>query len=490
MKLFNLQGRAYPIKVSTTLNEKVSEDGTLDFEIIENSYTYDVVGSITKMWTVSEVGGVNDKRVYRIVMLDKSSVGEKLKISVKAREREIDDLQNKRIYETFTGSFTGSKYFDLVFKGTNYKYKFTHKVKAKKFENVGDGESKLDVMKKGLESFGLEYSYDEPSKTFTFTPSIQNKAKYFFDSKINANSIKIEEDATKCYTYIKGYGDYTGEQSYLEGGLQVEYEHPLSSVIGRREAPPIKNGNITKLDTMKAYLESEIDKSLNVSISIDFISLPETFKEAVPRIGDVVKLREDITGINNEDVRIVEITTKRDPYGKIVKQDVVVGDFRLRERYNRRIHNAANFVSNLGGMGGLGGQGGAINFNTNMRNLDAQLKATSSATTKLIDSSQALNYDVQGITSKGDNGVVALRENGVVYSKDNADFNVAIDGKGINPKAIPTATTSSNGAMSKEDKAKLDNFTGNSFLLTDESNSDKKYKVSINNGQFKIQEVK
>ena len=241
---------------------------------------------------------------------------------------------------------------------------------------------------------------------------------------------------------------------------------------------------------MKAYLESEIDRSLNVSISIDFISLPQTFKEAVPHIGDVVKLREDITGINNEDVRIVEITTKRDPNGKIVKQDVVVGDFRLRERYNRRIHNAANFVSNLGGMGGLGGQGGAINFNTNMRNLDSQLKATSSATTKLIDSSQALNYDVQGITSKGDNGVVALRENGVVYSKDNADFNVAIDGKGINPKAIPTATTSSNGAMSKEDKAKLDNFTGNSFILTDESNSDKKYKVSINNGQFKIQEVK
>ncbi|MDW4354913.1 phage tail protein [Staphylococcus saprophyticus] len=490
MKLFNLQGRAYPLKVSTTLNEKVSEDGTLDFEILENSYTYDIVGSITKMWTVSEVAGVNDKRVYRIVILDKSPVGEKLKISIKAREREIDDLQNKRIYETFTGSFTGTKYFDLVFKDTNYKYKFTHKVNAKKFENVGDGESKLDIMKKGLESFGLEYAYDEPSKTFTFTPSVQNKPKYFFDSKINANNVKIEEDATKCYTYIKGYGDYTGEQTHLEGGLQVEYEHPLASVIGRREAPPIKNGNITKLETMKAYLEAEIDKSMNVSISVDFVTLPQSFKEAVPRIGDVVKLRDDITSIDNEDVRIVEITTKRDPYGKVVKQDVVIGDFRLRERYNRRVHNAANFVGNLGGIGGLGGLGGAVNFNTNMRNLSAQVKATSNVTTKLIDSSQALDYDIQGITGKGDNGAVALRNSGVVYSKDNTNFDVAIDGKGINPKAIPIATKTANGAMSKEDKVKLDNFTGNSFVLTDESNPDTKYKVSINNGQFKIQEVK
>lgn len=490
MKIFNLQGRAYPLKVSTTLNEKVSEDGTLDFEIIENSYTHDIVGSITKMWTVSEVAGVNDKKVYRIVILDKSSVGEKLKISVKAREREIDDLQNKRIYELFTGSFTTTKFFDLVFKDTNYKYKLTHKVNAKKFENLGDGESKLDIMKKGLESFGLEYTYDETSKMFTFSPSIQNKPKYFFDSKINANAIKIEEDATKCYTYIRGYGDYTGEQTHLEGGLQVEYEHPLSKVIGKREAPPIKNGNITKLDTMKAYLESAIDKSMNVSISLDFISLPQSFKEAVPRIGDVVKLRDDITGIDNEDVRIVEISTKRDPYGKIVKQDVVIGDFRLRERYNRRIHNAANFVGNLAGMGGLGGLGGAQNFNTNMRNISAQLNAASNATTKLIDSSQALNYDITGISNKGSNGTIALTEEGVVYSKDNNNFDVAIDGKGINPQAIPTATTSSNGAMSKEDKTKLDSFTNTSFTLTDETNPDKRYKVSINNGQFKIQEVK
>ena len=476
--------------VSTTLNEKVSEDGTLDFEILENSYTYDIVGSITKMWTVSEVAGVNDKKVYRIVLLDKSPVGEKLKIRVRAREREIDDLQCKRIYETFSGSFTGTKFFDLVFKGTDYKYKFTHKVNTKKFENVGDGESNLDVMKKGMESFGLEYSYDEPSKTFTFTPSLQNKTKYFLDSKVNVNNVKIEEDATKCYTYIRGYGDYTGEQSYLEGGLQVEYEHPLASVIGKREAPPVKNGNITKLETMKAYLESEIDKSMNVSISLDFVSLPQSFKEAVPRIGDVVKLREDITGINNEDVRIVEITTQRDPYGAIIKQDVVVGDFRLRERYNRRIHNAANFVGNLGGMGGLSGLGGAVNFNTSMRNLDAQVKATSKVTTKLLDSSQALDYDSKGITGKGDNGSVSLGTNGLVYSKDNSKFDVAIDGKGINPKAIPTATTSSNGAMSKEDKIKLDSFTGKSFILPDESNPNKNYKVSIDNGQLKIQEVK
>lgn len=490
MKLFNLQGRAYPIFVNTTLNEKISEDGTLDFELIETDKTYDVIASITKMWTVSEVGGVNDKKVYRIVLIDKTSVGERLKVTVKARQREIDDLQNKRVYELFNGSFTTTKYFDLVFKETGYKYKLTHKVNAKRFENLGDGDSKLDILKKGLSSFGLEYWYDEPTKTFTLTPSVQNKPKYFFDSKINANNIKIEEDATKCYTYIKGYGNYTGEQTHLEGGLQVEYEHPLSKVIGRREAPPVKNGNITKLDTMKAYLESEINKSLNVSLSIDFVNLPDHFKEAVPRVGDVVKLRDDITSINNEDVRIVEITTKRDPKGKIVKQDVVLGDFRLRERYNRKVHNAANFIGNLNTMKGLGGLGGANNFNDTLYNMNAQISATANVATKLIDSSQALDYDIYGITSKSEKGSTSLRQDGLLYSSDNTDFKVAIDSNGVNPNAIPLATNKNQGAMSKEDKSKLESFTGNSFILPDEADPNKKYKVTVRNGQLQIQEVK
>ena len=487
MKLFNLQGRAYPIFVNTTLNRKISEDGTLDFEIIENEKNYDVIASLTKMWTVTEVAGKQDTRVYRIVLLDKTSIGEKLKVTVKAREREIDDLQNKRIYEVYNGSFTATKFFDLVFKGTGYKYKLTHKVNSSKFEGLGDGESNLDIFKKGLERFGLEYEYNENTKTFTLLPSINNKPKYFLDSKTNANNVRIEEDATKCYTYIRGYGDYTGEQTYLEGGLQVTYRHPLADVIGVREAPPIKNGNITKEDTMKAYLESTINSSLNVSVSVDFISLPDVFKEAKPNIGDTVKLRDDITGIDNEDVRIVEITTTRDPYGRITKQDVVLGDFRLRERYLRKLNNAANFVSGVTGSG-LGGLGGAMSFNNSLDTLKARVTETTKLTTSLVDASTTLDFSVQGATAKNDNGYTGLHENGITYSKDGQNYNVAIDGNGVNTDAIPKATSSNDGIMTKEDKSKLDSVS-TGFIMTDTANSSKRYKVTVTNGQLKVQEV-
>ncbi|END1833656.1 peptidase, partial [Shigella flexneri] len=114
--LKTLQGREYPLQVETKLNEKLNEDGSLEFEIVENNATFDAIGSITKMWTVSNIGGEGDPREYRIVMLDKTTVGEKMKISVKARPVELDDLNNTRIYETYNGSFTGKEYFDLVFK--------------------------------------------------------------------------------------------------------------------------------------------------------------------------------------------------------------------------------------------------------------------------------------------------------------------------------------------------------------------------------------
>ena len=82
-----------------------------------------------------------DKKVYRIVMLDKTSIGDRLKLTIRAREREIDDLENKRVYEVYSGSFTTKRFFDLVFKDTGYKYKLTHKINAKQFEKIGDSLS-------------------------------------------------------------------------------------------------------------------------------------------------------------------------------------------------------------------------------------------------------------------------------------------------------------------------------------------------------------
>ncbi len=122
--LKSLQGVGTTLYVGTKTNHKLAEDGTLELDIVENKSTFDAIGAITKMWTITQVAGPEDYNEYRIVVLDKTSVGNKEKLSIKARLVELDDLNSIRVYEKYTGSFTGQKYFDLVFKNTGYKYKF------------------------------------------------------------------------------------------------------------------------------------------------------------------------------------------------------------------------------------------------------------------------------------------------------------------------------------------------------------------------------
>lgn len=341
--LKTLQGIGQSLPVETKLNEKLNEDGSLEIEMVENKATFDAIGAITKMWTITGVGGANDVNEYRIVMLDKTTIGQKEKLTIKARPVELDDLNNLRVYEVYNGSFTGKNYFDLVFRNTGYKYELHAKVSSSKFENLGNHDTNLELFKKGLERYNLEYEYNAKTKTFHLYDIVQRKANYYIKAGVNANNVKVQEDASKCYTYIRGYGGFDEQQTFNEASLQYEYTHPLADLIGKRHAPPVVDGRITKGDTLKKAMELVIQESLKTSVTLDFISLQKHFKEAVPRVGDIVNVVDDLIGLN-EFVRIIEITTHRDIYNKIIKQDVVLGEFRLQDRYMKAVNTAANYV--------------------------------------------------------------------------------------------------------------------------------------------------
>ena len=341
--LKTLQGVGQSLPVETKLNEKLNEDGSLEIEMVENKATFDAIGAITKMWTITGVAGANDVNEYRIVMLDKTTIGQKEKLTIKARPVELDDLNNLRVYEVYNGSFTGKNYFDLVFRNTGYKYELHAKVSSSKFENLGNHDTNLELFKKGLERYNLEYEYNAKTKTFHLYDIVQRKANYYIKAGVNANNVKVQEDASKCYTYIRGYGGFDGQQTFNEASLQYEYTHPLADLIGKRHAPPVVDGRITKGDTLKKAMELVIQESLKTSVTLDFISLQKHFKEAIPKVGDIVNVIDDLIGLN-EYVRIIEITTHRDINNKIIKQDVVLGEFRLQDRYMKAVNSAANYV--------------------------------------------------------------------------------------------------------------------------------------------------
>lgn len=477
----SLQGRGFPLSTSTKVTQKISQEGTLEFDIVENPDNYDLLNSITKMWRVTRVGGPTDLKEYRVVMTDKSSVGQVQTLHVKAKEREVDDLNSDRIYESYNGSFTGKKYFDMVFKKSGYKYKLKDKVNASSFESLGEGDTRWELFKKGLDRFTLEYTYDEKTKTFTLETSIEHQAKYFIDSRVNANNIKIEEDATDAFTFIKGYGDFTDEGGYSTAGLIMEYTHPLASVIGKRHAPPVIDGRVKKEKTMDAMLKSVIGQSIKTSLSLDFVTLPNHYKNAVPIPGDVVRVRDNLTGLN-DDARIVEVTTVRDPFGKVKSQDVVFGDFRMREKYMRNLNNAVKYVGGLGGVN-------STNPGKESRITAEKIGANAKATANIIDSTNALNFSANGISNKTGKGGVSFLTGGLYYETGNEDDEPILiaNEKGVSIDAIPKATSTTNGLMSASDKKKLDSIKTDAIIMN--GTDGKSYKLTINNGEIKATEV-
>ncbi|HDP6104873.1 TPA: phage tail protein [Staphylococcus aureus] len=389
--LKSLQGVGHAINVSTKVSKKLNEDSSLDLTIIENASTFDAIGAITKMWTITHVEGEDDFNEYVIVILDKSTIGEKIRLDIKARQKELDDLNNSRIYQEYTESFTGVEFFNTVFKGTGYKYVLHPKVDASKFEGLGKGDTRLEIFKKGLERYHLEYEYDAKTKTFHLYDELSKFANYYIKAGVNADNVKIQEDASKCYTFIKGYGDFDGQQTFAEAGLQIEFTHPLAQLIGKREAPPLVDGRIKKEDSLKKAMELVIKKSVTASISLDFVALREHFPEANPKIGDVVRVVDSAIGYNDL-VRIVEITTERDAYNNITKQDVVLGDFTRRNRYNKAVHDAANYVKSV--------KSTKSDPSKELKALNAKVNASLSINNDILKKTERLNAKVDKVNTK------------------------------------------------------------------------------------------
>ncbi|NHN11805.1 SGNH/GDSL hydrolase family protein [Staphylococcus aureus] len=389
--LKSLQGVGHAINVSTKVSKKLNEDSSLDLTIIENASTFDAIGAITKMWTITHVEGEDDFNEYVIVILDKSTIGEKIRLDIKARQKELDDLNNSRIYQEYNESFTGVEFFNTVFKGTGYKYVLHPKVDASKFEGLGKGDTRLEIFKKGLERYHLEYEYDAKTKTFHLYDELSKFANYYIKAGVNADNVKIQEDASKCYTFIKGYGDFDGQQTFAEAGLQIEFTHPLAQLIGKREAPPLVDGRIKKENSLKKAMELVIKKSVTASISLDFVALREHFPEANPKIGDVVRVVDSAIGYNDL-VRIVEITTERDAYNNITKQDVVLGDFTRRNRYNKAVHDAANYVKSV--------KSTKSDPSKELKALNAKVNASLSINNDILKKTERLNAKVDKVNTK------------------------------------------------------------------------------------------
>ncbi|MGO0147006.1 tail tube TT1 domain-containing protein [Mammaliicoccus sciuri] len=452
IKVINKIGKAYPLHVKTITSKKLTDEGQLSFEILENESNYDVIKSISKFWTITNVNGINDLEEYKIILIDRDSIGTRQRVSVVAREKHLDDLMAKRIHDSYTGSITAERYFEILLEDMEYKFTISQSVGSSRWENLGEGDSIFEMFQEGLKRYGLEYEYNPKTKTFALRPSVQNEVNYYISTKINANNLKIEEDASECFTWIQGFGDFEEDAKYQDALLQIKYVHPLADVIGMREAPPVIDGRITQETTMKARLEEVIDNSIKVSLSLDFISLRDEFPSAIPKVGDVVPIRDDVTDVFDS-VRIIEVTTTRDIRNEIIQQDVVLGEFRRRDRYRKSANKATKAINKLEGIGGIGGS-----LAKTLTNVTNKVSALNYSTRDVIDMANSLNVNSSGISAGDDSNLIYLNYDGSIQKTNDGGETkqTIIDTNGINEESLPKVTKDKDGLMLKNDKAKLD----------------------------------
>lgn len=448
-----IRGRGIPVNTTTTLTERLSSDSDLTFELLEDEHNHDVVRAISRKWKVSRVEGPKDHRDFIVTRVDRESRGKKQKVTIKCRIKAIDIIKGKRKYSNISGSFTAENYFSLIFKNTGVDYELTHKVSSSKFENAGEGESVHELLKKGMDHYGLEYDikYDSKKRRYKFvlTPFLEKKAAYYISDEINANNVKLEEDSEEYATYVVGYGDFTDEQGMQQAGLIMKYEHPDMEDIGKIEAEPIVDGRIKSEDLMKRMLENKINSTLKQSLTLDFIALKKHFPNAVAKVADIVPVKHTIIGINGEQ-RIVEVVTKRDENNRIYKQDVVLGEMNRRQRYMKRVNEAASVVSGLGGG----------SFASSYKSTRSKASAVTESTKNALDLSKALNASANGLKAVNGDKILTFDKYGRIrVSKDGGKtYTNIITTSGFNKYVIPYASSKVTGLMSAKDKKKLDSI--------------------------------
>lgn len=432
--LKDLNGNAYPVETVTNHTVRMNDEGMLTFNVIENDQTENFINDIAKMWRVENVTGEAESQEYIVVIAKRKALKYKQVVEVTAKEAQFDHLTTHRVYENVTGSRTAVDFLNLVFDDTPYSYVMLDSAPAIEWENAGDGQTKFDMFLKWLKRNNFEFQYEATSKTFKLGEHISRRPAYYISKRLNANDISFEEDATSFYTYVRGFGDYEGEDNMHEASLIREYpkdaKSPMIELFGIREAEPVTDGRITDKKTMDDRLKKVVEESLSLSVELDFVTLGKNYPFAQPEIGDEIPVIDETIDFNRV-LRIQEIKTTRDAHHKVIKQSIVVGDPKRETRYKR---SQAGTISDMKDL---------IAGRSNIRE-SVLPSAIKEATKMLQDTSSELSFSEQGIMAVDKNNpnyVTLLNSSGLGVSKDGGQtFHNAITRGQINASLITTGS--------------------------------------------------
>src|SRR5690625_2625111 len=221
------------------------------------------------MWEITDFDDV----AHKIVYVKKKGEGDLLSVEIKAVPLFFDTFDTLRIYEEYNEHMTAMRCFTLIFEDTPYTFALVDSFDAVDWEGLGGGESRLEMFKRALNRYKAEFRIR--GNTVYLEKQVGRDTQFQYRYRLNASNIEQENDATEMWTYARGYADYDdGEDAGWESAnIEETYESPLAKIVGKRHAPPIKDGRIKHNSVLKRQLKTLVDESLKISVSADIHDL-------------------------------------------------------------------------------------------------------------------------------------------------------------------------------------------------------------------------
>ncbi|WP_198644744.1 phage tail spike protein [Staphylococcus cohnii] len=407
MFIRDLQGEEYFLQGVVKHDQELNGDERIDIDIEYTDINAEFLSKQDdlKMWIILFEG-----KEYRIISSKQTGFGDKYRISVTAVLYMLDWLNSHRVYERIDASLTVTEAFNIVFNDTPFKYSTVESAPSNRFEGIGEGETRLEIFKTFIDRYGYEFKI--VGNVVYLYNQIGNDANFEYRYKVNAQNIEKEVDASEMWTYARGYGNYSDDDSDTDvvekAKLKREYTSPLAKIIGIREAPPIRDGRVTKQATMDANLKKTVDESVKISFTADIYDMSQQgydYQHAV--LGDRVFLVDERIGLDTE-IRVVKITRNFSSTGQILDLEITFGSGNMADQYGSNLSTAAKDIADL-----IQGRK-SLPFQA----LDIISK---SMVTKIQNTSSELMFDdlgIHAIDKKNANNIVTMNSSGWMLSTD------------------------------------------------------------------------
>ncbi|ARQ07279.1 Prophage endopeptidase tail [Macrococcoides canis] len=340
----DLKGISHALLANKTIKKELNGDHTIELEVHQQKNNSLDLNTISEMWTVTY------KNIdYKIVYVDKITKGNSFYLKLRGKPLFYDDFAMQVIHFRKDGSMTAVDAFNYIFSNSGYSYTLVNSRAATTWDGFGNGQSRLDLFKQAIDKYSLEFYIQ--GKTIYLVDAVGSDTNFLYKYKLNASNVSKSIDATSYFTHIKGFGNYKDKgdkQSYLtDAKLKLEYTHPLASVVGVREAPPIVDGRVTQQVTLENMMHSAIDNSLNVTVKATLHDLrKQGYAHGIPQLGDRTFLLDERIDLKQE-IRVYGLEEHYDERDVLKDCSVDFGSQSIRKRYKSNITAITNAMQKV-----------------------------------------------------------------------------------------------------------------------------------------------